>query len=101
MNAVIHADTEKNGAAGTVSALASQILIHAEGRDKAMDTVSKGKLNDYDDVTEKVICKLTALTDLFQFFEYTNGKTDFRIKTPAGLFYLLDDCIDDLEGLKK
>jgi hypothetical protein len=114
MNAVECFNATETGRAGTVAALLEQIKFQAEGRDKAMDMVQGNvpgsdnkipaiqyKLNDYDDVTEKVICKLTALTEIFEFYQYTKGMTDFRTKTIPGLCYILDGCVDDLEGLKK
>jgi hypothetical protein len=69
--------------------------------DEVKNLVLLNKLSDYDDVKEKVVCKLTALTEIFEFFQYTKGMADFRAKTIPGICYLIDDCIDELEGLKK
>jgi hypothetical protein len=114
MNTTVELDqTTKTEAARTVPALLAQLGIHAGGGDKAMDTEKRkagdeirnpallNKLNDYDDVTEKVVCKLTALTEIFEFFQYANGLTDFRKKSIPGICYIIDDCVDDLEGVKK
>jgi hypothetical protein len=59
-----------------------------------------GGAADNQDVVEKVIDKLSVLTNIFEFFEYTNGMTDFRKRTLPGLFYIIDDCINELEGIR-
>ena len=61
----------------------------------------KSKLNDSQDVVEKVIDKLSALTDLFEFFEYTKGMANFRDKAIPGIYYIIDDCIDQLGEIVK
>jgi hypothetical protein len=79
--------------------------INLDSLNKTADEVKNlalvNKLSDYDEVTEKVVCRLSALTDFFMYFELTEEKTGHRIKSIPGLYYILDDCIDDLEGLKK
>jgi hypothetical protein len=113
MNAVKLHQTTGTEEAGTVAALLERMGIQAGGGDKAMDTENRkagdetrnpgmlDRLNDYDDVTEKVICKLTALSEIFEFFQYTKGMVEFHKKTFPGLCYIIDDCVDDLEGVKK
>ena len=82
MNTITYADLNQNA------------VSQAKREDKAMD-------NDYRDTVGKVIDRLSALTDLFGFYEYVNDMTDFRKKTIPGLFYIIDDCISELEGILK
>ena len=56
---------------------------------------------EYEDVVDRVVCKLTTLTDVIAFLEYAHDKCDFRKKTITGIFYIISDCIDELEGIVK
>ena len=82
MNTITYADLNQNA------------VSQAKREDKAMD-------NDYRDTVGKVIDRLSALTDLFGFYEYVNDMADFRKKTISGLFYIIDDCIGELENILK
>jgi len=55
--------------------------------------------NEYEDVVVNVAEKLTVLSHLFEYYQYTKGMASLREDTFSGLCLIIDGCIDELKTI--